>query len=290
MDTLVEGVHFLFDGSAAAAGRAAAKALAVNVSDLSAKGAEPYAYLLSLAPPDGHAVWLDGFVTGLQAAQDDFALKLAGGDTVRTPGPFTVTITAIGAVPTGGILRRSGARPGDILMVSGCIGDAHLGLVLDRSERRATGWRVAIGDDGVTGLLARNRTPTPRRQLIPALRAYATATLDVSDGLAIDASRMAAASGVGVEIDLASLPLSRACAALVAIGEVRIEELVTGGDDYEILAAVAPADEAAFVAAAGHAGLLLTSIGGIAAETGLRITGANGQPMQLDSLGWDHFA
>lgn len=290
MDTLIDGVHFLFDGSPQSAGRAARKALAVNVSDLSAKAAKPYAYLLSLALPNGHQTWLDGFVAGLNDAQNEFGLKLAGGDTVRSPGPLTVTVTAMGVVPIGGMPKRSGARPGDVLLVSGSIGDAWLGLVLDQGEPQAAAWSDHIDGTAAESLLARSRTPSPRVPLVQALRAYATASLDVSDGLAVDASRLAAASGVGIEIDAPSVPLSEPAAALVAALAVRLEDLITGGDDYEVLITLSPKSKTAFIEAAHRSGVPVTEIGRIVTEPGLRIAGAEGTLMQLDSLGWDHFA
>jgi len=290
MDTLIDGVHFRFDGTPPSAAMAARKALAVNVSDLAAKGAEPFAYLLSLALPAGHGDWLDGFVSGLASAQDDFGLQLAGGDTVRTTGAFAVTITAFGSVPTGRMISRSGACPGDILMVSGTIGDAFAGLTLDRGDCQALEWSGHLDDSDRKSLLSRNRTPTPRIQLIPALRQFATASLDVSDGLAIDASRLAAASGVGIEIDASTIPLSAACVTLRTAGKLRLEQLITGGDDYEVLATLATGSEAGFVEAATQAGVRVTRIGRVVAGTGLAVCESAGKLMQLDRLGWDHLS
>ncbi|KUO55939.1 MAG: hypothetical protein APF80_12215 [Alphaproteobacteria bacterium BRH_c36] len=290
MDTLIDGVHFRFDGTPPSAAMAARKALAVNVSDLAAKGAEPFAYLLSLALPAGHGDWLDGFVSGLAAAQDDFGLKLAGGDTVRTNGAFAITITAFGIVPNGRMIRRSSARPGDILIVSGTIGDAFAGLALDRGDSQTSDWSGQLDDSGRKSLLARNRTPTPRVQLIPALRQFATASLDVSDGLAIDASRLAAASGVGIEIDASSVPLSAACDTLRTAGKLRLEQLMTGGDDYEVLATLAPESEAGFRQAAAQAGVRVTRIGRTVMGAGLAVRDSADKLMELDRLGWDHLS
>lgn len=290
MDTLIDGVHFLFEGSPHSAAMAARKALAVNVSDLAAKGAQPFAYLLSLALPDGYDVWLDGFASGLATAQEDFGLKLAGGDTVRTKGAFAITITALGAVPTGGMIRRSGARPGDILMVSGTIGDAYAGLAFERGGLQATDWSRYLDNAAASHLLSRNRTPTPRVALIPGLREFATASLDVSDGLAIDASRLASASGVCIEIDAERIPLSAACVTLRTAGKLSLEQLMAGGDDYEVLATLHPDCEASFTQAAQSAGVRVTRIGRAVAGSGLSVRDASGKLMQLDRLGWDHLA
>lgn len=290
LDTLIDGIHFLFDGSPSSAAMAAHKSLAVNVSDLAAKGAEPHAYLLSLALPDGYQNWIDGFASGLEAAQDNFGLQLAGGDTVRTSGPFSLTITAIGVVAAGRMIRRSGAAPAQAVFVSGAIGDAYAGLVLARGGPRAEDWREHLSETQAASLLSRNRTPQPRIALIPALRKFATASLDVSDGLAIDASRMAAASGLKVEIEAAVVPVSDACNSLLVEGKVDLKELLTGGDDYEVLATIPAETEDEFLRAAQATGVPVTRIGRTAPGEGLVLLEGSGKQMQLDKLGWDHLA
>jgi thiamine-monophosphate kinase len=288
MDTLIDGVHFLFNADPQLAAAAAHKALAVNVSDLAAKAAEPYAYLLSLSLPDGYEAWLETFVTRLAECQHDWGLSLAGGDTVRTTGPLSVSITAIGNVPAGKMVRRSTASAGDVLVVSGTIGDAFCGLqaILDPPASRQ--WHALIGDNGLAELVARSREPQPRVQLITALRNYATCALDISDGLALDASRLAAASGLAAEIEAESVPISHPVAALVANGAISLEQLITGGDDYEILAAVSPQDVAAYVGEAASRGLKVQAIGRLKEGNGLRLHNSAGDELPLSKLGFDH--
>lgn len=290
MDTLVHDVHFLFDGTPSSAASAARKALAVNVSDLAAKGAEPYAYFLSMALPEGHESWLQGLVAGLAEAQAGFGLTLAGGDTVRTSGPLTLTITAIGNVPSGQMIKRSGARSGDAVMVSGTIGDALLGLKLAGEDESARSWHEIISAKDAKPLNSRNLSPLPRVALIPALRRYATAALDVSDGLAIDASRLAAASGLSFDINADLIPRSEPCKALMEAGLVQLEDLIAGGDDYEILLTIRPQDETAFTKAAKSAGVEVTRIGQAIDGSGLVVRDRDGKSLRLDRLGWDHLA
>jgi thiamine-monophosphate kinase len=290
LDTLIEGVHFLFDGSPRSAANAAHKALAVNVSDLAAKGAIPYAYLLSLALPVGYEAWIVGFAEGLKSSQGKWALKLAGGDTVRSDGAFAVSITAMGCVPQGRMIRRSTAGAGDVLMVSGTIGDAYAGLQLSLQNPVSAGWPPLIGKTGTAHFLARTRTPTPQVRLVPALRRYATAALDISDGLALDAARLGAASNLAVEIDAAHVPLSDPARLLIDREQLSFAELVTGGDDYEVLAAIRPNDEAAYQEAAAEADVSVTRIGRLEKGKGLVIRDAAGLPQEFERLGWDHLA
>jgi thiamine-monophosphate kinase len=279
-DAMVAGVHFLpgdpLDG-------VARKLLAVNLSDLAAKGASPVGYLLSTAWPRS-ATWSDKqlFARGLAQAGQDWNLDLLGGDTVSTPGPLTLTATLLGIVPTGRMVLRSGARPRDLLLVSGAIGDGWLGLKAARGE---------IADpDGSLSL--RYRRPAPRLALGPVLRAFAGAAADVSDGLLADAGRLAIASGCAVEVDLDLVPLS------AGGGRWLLEQpgadlgrlaLATGGDDYEVVCAVRPDQVLAIQDEARAAGLALTVIGRFAQGTGVTAL-ASGRPMPLDRLGWDHGA
>ena len=291
MDTLIDGGHFLFDGTPQCAAQVARKALAVNVSDLAAKAADPFAYFLSIALPAGHEAWLEGFVSGLQTAQLDWHLWLAGGDTVATQGRFTITITAIGTVPNGRMIRRSTARVGDDLYVTGTIGDAVAGLsLLQDSEDRKRSWRKRLGEVSIARLLERSRTPTPRVKLIPALRRYANAALDISDGLALDASRLASASGLAAEIDGAKLPLSEPIRSLIQSADLSLADVVSGGDDYEVLAAVAPQNAHAFEEMAKAAGQSVSKIGRLSQGSGLTFYGVNGETVALKKLGWDHLS
>ena len=291
MDTLIDARHFLFDGSPHSAAMAARKALAVNVSDLAAKAADPFAYLLSIALPAGHETWLDGFVKGLEAAQTEWGLHLAGGDTVGTEGVLSITITAVGLVAKGRMVQRSTARAGDVLMVSGTIGDAFAGLSVDQGNQKLVNeWRRQVGDEGLAHLLARSRAPTPRLKLNHALRRHATAALDISDGLAIDASRLAAASGCAAEIDGPAVPVSEPVRLLLQTGQLSLADIVTGGDDYEVLTAVAPEDAAAFAKMALDDVQSVARIGLLTAGSGLTVRNAAGETVSLHKWGWDHFS
>lgn len=288
MDTVTAGLHFLFDGTPKSAAMAAHKALAVNVSDLSAKGAEPYAYFLSLSLPCGFSEWLDEFVSTLSNVQNRWGLHLAGGDTVRSHQTLSITITVMGIVPEGEMIRRSTARAGDQLFVSGTIGDAVAGLYAERFDERTGTWRKILSPSEFASLASRTRTPEPRVVLIPALRQFASASLDVSDGLALDAARMAQASGLGVAIEGASVPFSSTALKLLDNRLMTLEELVTGGDDYEILAAVAPGDVSAFITKAEESQVQVTRIGELTTGQGLMLYDAVGERIALKKLGFEH--
>ncbi len=290
MDALIAGVHFFADDTPA---DIAFKALAVNVSDLAAKAAAPLAYSLALALPRGTSGdWLRGFAEGLRAGQDAFGIALSGGDTTVSPaGPLTIAITAFGFVPRGGMVRRGGARPGDSLYVSGTIGDAVLGLKCLQHLGEAAGWhRSGLSVPMLHTLIARYRRPSPRLELRDALRAHASAAMDISDGLVIDCGRMCAASGVDAIIEVAEVPLSAPARAILSAEPGLLETLITGGDDYEILAAIRSGEEEAFEAAARASGIAVTRIGTFEAGTGrLTVLDANGRPLALARTGYDHF-
>lgn len=239
-DAIVEGVHFPPGHSAE---EVAARFVRVNLSDLAAKGAEPFAWLQTVAwSPAWPLERRRDFARGLAAEAAGFDLTLLGGDTVSTPGPFMVSGTFLGRCPTGGVIPRSGARPGDLLLVSGPIGDGWLGL------QAVTGSL----EDPSGQLTAKFWRPEPRLDLRDVLRACARAAADVSDGLIADARHLAAASGCGVRLSLDRLPLSRMGAvwlegrADVAGGRLA---LASGGDDYEIVLAARPGDRGALEAA-----------------------------------------
>lgn len=253
-DLMVEGVHFLADDSP---GDVAWKLLAVNLSDLAAKGAVPEGVLLGM--PIRDPAWDAAFLDGLDSALRAFNCTLLGGDTVS--GGRTYALTAIGRATIAP--QRSGARPGDALWVTGTIGDAGAGLA------------IAKGAPGPTVLVDRYRRPTPRLGEGQALAGQATAMMDVSDGLLIDASRMAAASGCAVTIDLAAVPLSDAYASWSGDRPAA----ATAGDDYELLFALAPGQTPPVPA---------TRVGGFAQGTGLTLTDA-GTPVDPPAkLGWLH--
>jgi thiamine-monophosphate kinase len=284
-DPIAAGVHFLPDAEPA---DVAWKALAVNLSDLAAKGATPAAYLLALSfPAAPRRSWVVAFAQGLREAQASFGCHLLGGDTDRRPGPLTVAITAIGTVPRGRMVRRATARAGDGLFVSGTLGDAALGLQLARDATRAAAWGLSQGM--VRHLSERYRRPQPRLALAGVLRAHASAAMDLSDGLAKDLGRLCKASGCGALVRLADLPLSNAAHAAVA-AEADQYRSVLAGDDYEILASVPLAHEAAFQQAAAAAGVAVARIGHTTAAAGVTITGLDGEALELARTGWDHFA
>ena len=286
-DPVAEGVHFL-PGDAPQ--DIAWKALAVNVSDLAAKGAAPLGYLMALSFPTAPTVgWMTGFVEGLRAAQARFGCHLMGGDTDRRPGPLTISITIIGSVPRGKMVPRTTAQAGDALFVSGTIGDAGLGLALSRKTGLKTAWGLSEAEADY--LRRRYRRPEPRLALATALRHYASAAMDVSDGLVKDLERLLRASGVAGHLVAADVPVSDAARKAVAGRAQGLTELITAGDDYEVLATVPQDKAAAFIAAASAAGSPVALIGKIlAGPPALAVTGADGQPLVLpERTGWDHF-
>jgi thiamine-monophosphate kinase len=284
-DPVAEGVHFLPDD---APGDVAWKALAVNVSDLAAKGATPIGYLMALsfpAPPASD--WLAAFAKGLEQAQQKFSCHLMGGDTDRRPGPITITMTVVGSVPRGGMVRRNTARPGDAVFVSGTLGDAALGLLLRRNPRLAATWTLATPD--ADHLRYRYLRPEPRLGLGEVLRRHSASAMDISDGLAKDLGRMCGASGCGARVRLADLPLSAAARTALAADPKLILAIAAGGDDYELLACVAADKASDFVAATRLAGVGMTRIGTLTDGSDVIFEGADGVPVSFPSSGWDHF-
>ncbi|MDQ0471553.1 thiamine-phosphate kinase [Labrys wisconsinensis] len=258
-DALVAGVHFLPDDPPETI---AAKALRVNLSDLAAKGAQPYAFTLSLAlPGDWTEAWLAGFAAGLGRDAEAYGFALIGGDTVKTPGPLTIAVSAFGLVPSARIPRRAGAAAGDGLYVSGTIGDGAFGLLARRRDAALAGLPAGMRE----ALITRYRLPQPRVALAPVVLAHASAAMDISDGFVGDLAKLLRASGASAEVDLAAVPLSPAARAAIA-GQPRLFEIaLTGGDDYEILCAVPAAGCAAFEAQARAAGVAVARIGTITA-------------------------
>ncbi|MBK5920050.1 thiamine-phosphate kinase [Rhodothalassium salexigens] len=277
-DTMIAGTHFLADQPA---DEVAAKLARVNLSDLAAMGAEPEGYLLALALPRSvDTDWLRGFAAGLAADQDRFGWRLWGGDTTSGAERAVLTLTAIGRVPRGQAVRRGGARAGDHVYVSGWIGDGLLGLDALRGDRAAT-----------TGPAARYRRPEPRLALGQALRGVASACADVSDGLVADAGHIATASGVGLDLDAAAVPLSPAGRASVVGDPDRLRALLTGGDDYELVFTASPDAADAIARAAADAETPVTRIG--RAHPGrrgpaVRVTDAQGHTLVIDRAGYTH--
>ena len=284
-DAIVEGVHFL---SADPPDTIARKALRVNLSDLAAKGTTPAGFVLTLALSSTEDAWLAPFARGLGEDISLFGCPLLGGDTVSTPGPRMISITAFGRIPVGKTVHRSGARPGDRVMVTGTIGDAALGLAVLKGGAVAT----ALADDAVAKemVVGRYRVPQPRNALAKAIRDHAHAAMDVSDGLAGDLAKLCAASGVSAVIEAASIPLSAAASGLLARGIVGVEAIVSGGDDYEILCAIPQAGLEAFKQAAQTAGVAVAVIGKVVeGASSPRLLDKQGKEIALPRLSYSHF-
>lgn len=284
-DPVVASVHFFADDDPA---DIAWKALAVNVSDLAAKGATPRIYLMALSLPEAPTrAWMGAFARGLAEAQQAFGIHLAGGDTDRTPGNLSIAITVIGEVPAGHMVRRAAARAGQAVYVSGTLGESALGLALRTEPGLAD--QLGLTPDDVAQAQCRYLRPTPRLGLVEALRGHASAAMDLSDGLLKDLGRMCRASGVGARVSVDTLPLSPGVRRALQADPGRITSVVAAGDDYEILATVEPHACADFEQAAAIAGVAVTRIGEITAEREVHVLDAAGVPLSLDRSGWDHF-
>lgn len=258
-DLLIAGVHFFADDPP---GSIAQKALRVNLSDLAAKAAAPLGFLLGLALPDGWTTeWLAGFSAGLGDDSAAFGCPLLGGDTSRSPGPLMLSITAFGSVPEGSMVTRAGVAAGDVLYVTGTIGDAALGLKLRGGRADVEPRLDRIGPAASAYLVGRYLLPQPRLALGEALHTFAHAAMDVSDGLAGDLAKMLSLTGMTAEIAVADVPLSEAAVEVLGQEPRLVEAVLTGGDDYEIICAVAPDRADAFEAAAQAAGVPVRRIG-----------------------------
>lgn len=280
-DAIVEGVHFLPDDPPDTIAR---KALRVNLSDLAAKGAVPAGFVLTLALREAKEQWLAPFARALGEDAAMFGCPVLGGDTVSTPGPLMISITAFGRLPPGRMVRRTGATPGDRIAVTGTIGDAALGL------RILKGQIEGLDTSSREFLIQRYRVPQPRNALAVAIREHASAAMDVSDGLAGDLAKLCTASGISASIDLMAVPLSEQARALVAEGSSSMEAIVSGGDDYEIVCTVPENRWDSFLAAARLANVQVTGIGKV--ETGAaapRFLDAAGKPVALKRLSYSHF-
>lgn len=282
-DAIVEGVHFLPDDPPETLAR---KALRVNLSDLAAKGAVPAGFVLTLALRDARDEWLAPFARALGEDAAQFACPLLGGDTVSTPGPLMISVTAFGRVPPDQMIHRTGAKAGDRIAVTGTIGDAALGLRLLKGQIAGD-----VLDTSSRGfLIQRYRVPQPRNGLAIAIRDHATAAMDVSDGLAGDLAKLCAASSMSADIDMDAVPLSAPAHALREAGAADLAMLVSGGDDYEVLCAIPENRWGSFEQAARAAGVPIAPIGRITGGKGLpRFLDASGQPIALKRLSYSHF-
>lgn len=278
-DMLVEGRHFLSTVDPARLGH---KALAVNLSDLAACGAQPLAFTLALALPRADNAWLEGFSRGLFALADAQGCELIGGDT--TQGPLNISITVFGEVPPEQALLRHAAQAGDDLYVSGTVGDARLALEVFRGH-------LSVAGDAFERARARMEMPTPRVELGQALRGVAHAAIDVSDGLLGDLGHILKRSRVGAQVDTGWLQGSPAVSPdLLALPWLRrLDFALAGGDDYELLFTAPVRERERVHALASDAGVPVTRIGRISAESGLRVMDPQGQPINRRFASFDHF-
>jgi thiamine-monophosphate kinase len=274
-DMLVEGRHFL---STVAPGLLGHKALAVNLSDLAACGAEPLAFTLALALPRADESFIAPLAQGLFALADVQGIELVGGDT--TAGPLNICITVFGQVPSGQALLRSGAQPGDDLWVSGQLGDARLALEVFRGK-------VALTGQDFETVRRAMECPQPRVALGLALRGVASSAIDLSDGLVGDLHHVLKRSGVAAWVDIDTLPRSTVLRAQPR--DLQTECLLAGGDDYELLFTAPPEKRDAVMRAGQHAGVAVTLCGRIEAGRGLRVVDAEGHAVQPPDSGFDHF-
>ncbi|MGE4280458.1 MAG: thiamine-phosphate kinase [Magnetospirillum sp.] len=282
MDSMVAGVHFFADDPADLIAR---KLIRVNLSDLAAKGAQPFAIMLSAAfPGDVGMDWLRRFADGLAQDCGAYGLALIGGDTVSTPGPLTLTVTAFGRVGQGQAILRSRAKDGDVVYMTGTVGDAALGL-LSRQGRFPL-LPAHLGES----LTQRYLLPQPRVQLGLGLVGLAHAAMDVSDGLVQDLGHLCRQSGLGAVIHAQDLPLSEAAGHLLADDPALLSDVLSGGDDYEIVF-TAPVEHADKIAGlADDAGTRVTAIGRIRAQSGVVVQDGQGRPLDLAQTGWRHFS
>ena len=282
-DPIIAGVHFFPNDSP---DDVAWKALAVNASDLAAKGAKPLVYILTLALPEAPArEWMANFAEGLRTAQETFGCNLIGGDTDVTPGPLSIGITIMGSVPAGKFVPRQGAAKGDHVFVTGTIGDAALGLAVRRDPST---FAKVLTDDERAFLVDRYLRPRPRLALAETLRTHASAALDISDGLLKDLSRLA--GPLGFSLELGTVPLSKATQAALAHDHDVAQAILGGGDDYELLIAVPDASVAGFTHGAEEAGIQVSDLGVLVPDAELKALDLDGTPIDVERFGYDHFS
>jgi thiamine-monophosphate kinase len=285
-DGVISGVHFFPDDPAASVAK---KVLRMNLSDLAAKGATPLGFLLAIAlPRDTAEAWLAAFAQGLGEDAEHYGCPLLGGDTDRTPGPLSVSVTAFGTVPQGTMVLRSGAKPGHVVVVTGTIGDAAIGLRLRRDKAAADRWN--LNADLRHHLLDRYLLPQPRNVIAASIRAFASAAMDVSDGLAGDLAKLCRASKASADIDSARVPLSGAARTALAAEPALMEAILTGGDDYEIIATVPPEQLQALKTAAAGTGVAVSEIGRMRAGEGeATFLDADDNPLAFAQPSFSHF-
>jgi thiamine-monophosphate kinase len=285
-DAIVGGVHFMHDDPPDLIAR---KALRVNLSDLAAKGAVPRAYMLDIMlPKTVTEEWIAAFARGLAEDQNEYGVHLIGGDTDSTPGPVTIAIMAFGDVATGGMLRRGGARAGDMVFVTGTIGDAAFGLTVLRGQL------ANLDTNAANVLVGRYRLPRPRVRLGPRLIGIANAAMDVSDGLLADLGHLCDASELAAVVEAPRVPLSTAVRAVLAIDSEHITTVLTGGDDYEILFTAPPEAVNALAELSRTLDVPITPIGrmqppSIGKHSQIMVLGESGESLVFDHSGWTHF-
>jgi len=273
-DAIIAGVDFFANDPP---DTIAQKALRVNLSDLAAKGAQPLGYLLTLALPKSvGSAWLRPFASGLKRDQQKFGVTLLGGDISSTPGPLCVSITAFGEMPTGRAVLRNGAKPGDLVFVTGTIGDSAGGLAALKAKRREP------------QLIKRYRVPEPRVAFGRRLRGIARAAIDVSDGLLADLGHIADVSTVHIEIDAARVPLSAALRRAWGSSQATTVRAATAGDDYEIAFTAPRRHRETIFKAAKAARTRVTGIGVVTKGSGVVLMGQAGKPIRVKRAGWQH--
>jgi thiamine-monophosphate kinase len=288
-DAIVAGVHFLPDDPADLVAR---KALRVNLSDMAAMAATPRFYTMTTALPktiSGHAVetWLEGFARGLAVDQEAFGISLIGGDSVSTPGPVSISVTIFGTVVSGRVLRRNGAAAGDDIWVSGTIGDGAAGLMVAQGMVTVA---ATVGEAGDVELADRYRLPRPRVGLGCRLGGIASAGLDVSDGLLQDLGHIMEESGLSARVERDAVPLSPPLAALLEAGAVGWDDVLAGGDDYELLFTAPPEARGSVERAGRESGTPITRIGRVE-KRGTRlieVLDADGAVVETSRTGWRH--
>ncbi len=280
-DALIAGVHFFNDDPPDLIAR---KSLRVNLSDLAAMGADPECYSLALAlPTDLDEKWLAAFCSGLDQDQQEYGIHLSGGDTTTTPGPLTIAVTAIGSVPIGKAIKRSTAKAGDDIWVTGTIGDAALGLQRIKDNPKQS--EDLAQDD----LVKRYWLPDPKLSIAPLLRELVTAAADVSDGLVADLNHICAASKLGAIVNADDVPVSQNAVEFMETREGSISDLVTGGDDYELLFVANRENRHQINELSARANTRITLIGEMTAEGKLIVVDTDNQPMPFSIQGYRHF-
>ena len=280
-DAIVAGVHYLPDDPPDLVAR---KLLRVNLSDLAAMGARPLHYVLTTAlPAELGPEWLASFADGLAEDQRRYGIDLLGGDSVGTAGPAVLSLTAIGEVAAGREIRRSRAQPGDLVWVSGTIGDAFLGLGV------LHGAHPDLSRQHREYLVGRFRLPEPRTELGPRLCGTAHAMIDVSDGPLADLGHICETSGTAAVVEMARLPLSPAARAVAESSRDILPRLAAAGDDYELLFAAPAGATEAIAVLSSLLQIPITEIGRIEAGTGVRLIDDDGRAIQVEATGYRHF-